>query len=65
LGGVSSLTKGFAVSPRFNFLTPFSNFLPTKTDPAIYGEGWKSILEHKPGEIPAARRIPESGGGEL
>jgi len=43
----------------------FRDFLPSKTDPAIFGEGWKSILEHKLGEIPAAQRVPETGGGEL
>lgn len=43
----------------------FRDFLPTKTDPAIFGVGWKSILEDKVGEIPAAQRVPETGGGEL
>jgi hypothetical protein len=40
----------------------FRNFLPAKTDSTIFGEGWKSILEHKLGEIPAAQRVPETEG---
>jgi hypothetical protein len=43
----------------------FRDFLPTKTDPMIFGEGWKSILEHKLGEIPAAQRVPETANEEL
>jgi hypothetical protein len=43
----------------------FRDFLPTKTDPTIFGEGWKSILEHKLGEIPVTQRVPETANEEL
>lgn len=40
----------------------FRDFIPPKTDATVFGEGWKSILEHKLGEIPAAQRVPETEG---
>lgn len=33
--------------------------LPKKTDASLFGEGWKSILETKLGEIPASQRVEE------
>lgn len=33
--------------------------LPGKTDPAIFGDGWRSILETKLGEVPGSQRVEE------
>ncbi len=43
----------------------FRGFIPQKTDAGVFGEGWKSILEHKLGEIPAAQRARDRGRGIL
>lgn len=43
----------------------FRHSLPAKTDPSLFGEGWRSILDGKLGEIPAAQRVPETEGGEF
>lgn len=43
----------------------FRYSLPTKTDPGLFGQGWKSILETKLGDVPASQRVPETDGGEF
>lgn len=43
----------------------FRRNVSVKTDPAIFGEGWRSILDGKLGEIPAPQRVPETEGGEF
>lgn len=38
----------------------FSQKLSEPTDPALFGEGWKSILATKLGDIPASQRVSET-----
>jgi len=40
----------------------FRSFPSGRTETAIFGEGWKSIIEAKLGEIPASQRVPETDG---
>ena len=42
--------------------TAFAEKIAPKTDPALFGEGWQSILDTKLGEIPEIQRVPETVG---
>ncbi|MCB1207538.1 MAG: hypothetical protein KDN18_25025 [Verrucomicrobiae bacterium] len=43
----------------------FRGALPGKLDPAAVGDGWKTILATKLGDIPAAQRGPETDGSRF
>jgi len=40
----------------------FTQKVPQKTDPLLFGEAWKSILDTKLGDIPEIQRVPETEG---